>query len=326
MFTLRSIIAVVISTGSLLPFALAQQDAAPVNAEAILRDLAQIEATQKQALEASRNSAASQIKAAASSPSTAKSLYQKAVEELQFAGVSGKGAAFADWKSSMSDAFRNKEFQVALQLHLNYLVLSLERGGSDEPERFAAPSLAYAIELAGADQSFIDFKENLKEASKKDPSLTQVSKLCDELLNKSLKESPFVKWLRIDSWLPNGNWELVPGNLSGILEKNVRAEMRKTADPKLVGTWEIEMKVEAARATAGGRDHVATGYNAVKGPKLRFARAKDMAVVGQKNRAATEVYALVKEFPQHPDFGTWVSELRTMLTPSPAAAPATAQP
>jgi len=324
-FTLRSALAVVVLTGSLLPFALAQQDAAPVNAEAILRELAQIEAKQQQTLESLRNSAVSQIKAAASNSSAAKSLYQKAVEELQFAGVPGQGAAFTDWKSAMSDAFRNKEFQTALQLHLNYLVLSLERGGSDEPERFVGPSLAYAMELAGADQSFVDFKEDLNEASKKDPSLKQVAKFCDELLNKSLKESPFVKWLRMDSWLPNGAWEMVPGNLSGILEKNVRSEMRKAADPKLVGTWELEMKIEAARATAGGREHDATGYNAINGPKLRFARAKDMAVVGQKNRAVVEVYTLVKEFPQHPDFGTWVGNLRTMLTPVAAPEPV-AQP
>lgn len=325
--TLRRIAPVLfLVVGSLIFSLPAQEDVAPVNVEAILRDLDQIEVKQQEVLDFARNSAVTQIKEAVSNPSSAKTLYQKAVEELQFAGISGKGAAFVDWKKSMTEVFRNNEFQTALQLHLKYLVLSLEQGGSDKPERFVVPSFSYAIDLAGTEKGFIDFKQNLNEASKKDPYLKQAAKLCDELLNKPLSASPFVTWLRIESLLPKKGWEMVPGNLSGILEKNVRPEMRKAADPRLVGTWELEMEVEAARATAGGRDHVATDYNAVKGPKLRFARAKDIAVLGQKNRAVTEVYALVKEFPRHPDFGTWVSELRAMLTPPPAVVPAPAQP
>jgi hypothetical protein len=326
MLILRTIPVIFIALGVFLPSGRAQQDSSPVNVEAILRDLAKIEAKQIQDLESSRNSAISKIRAAATSPSAAKSLYKQAVEETQFAGVPGKGAAFADWKSSMSDVLRSKELEAALHLHLTYLMLSLDRGGSDEPERFVAPSLAYVLELARADQEFLDFAQDLDEAGKKNPALKQVAKLCDDLLKKSLTASPFVKWLRMESWLPKGEWELAPGNLSGILEKNVRTFMRQAADPKVVGTWEIEMKIEAARATAGGRAHDATDYNALKGPQLRFSRAKDMMVVGQKNRGATEVYALVKEFPLHPDFGTWLNALRAMLAPAAEASPAAAQP
>ncbi|MFZ4681580.1 MAG: hypothetical protein ACOYMS_03680 [Terrimicrobiaceae bacterium] len=326
----RSPFCVILCTVAICRIALAQQDTTPVNADAILRDLDQIEQQQKQAVQSARITAISQIKAAASNGAAATNLYERAIEDTQFDGTRNKGGSFADWKASKAEILRTKEVQAALLMHLKYLVLSLERKASDKPELFAPVALDYAVELAALDPLFFKQQEFIKEQKDKRPEdvavQNEAAKMKDELLNKSLAESLFVKWLRLGSWLPAGdNWELTPGNIPGILEKDVRPFLRKAKNPQVVETWEFEMKVLADRITFGRLEHQAAEFNTVTRPRLQFSRANDMVEIGQKNRAASEIYSMVKTYPQHPDFTKWVQRLRELLKsaePAPATAPA----
>jgi len=313
----------------------APQDAPAVNAEVILRDLDQIEQQQKHAIQSARVTAISEIKAAASNGVAAANLFEKAIEATQFDGIRNKGSSFTDWKSSRADLLRSKEMQTVLLMHLKYLVLSMERKGADQPELFAPPALAYAVELASLDPLFLKRAESIKENTGQKDELAlqkEVQKMKDELLNKSLTESVFVKWLRLGSWLPAADsWELTPGNISGILEKDVRPSLRKAKNPQLLETWEFEMKVLADRITFGRLEHQAEEFNTVTRPRLQFSRASDMEEIGQKNRAASEIYTMIKTYPQHPDFGKWMQGLREMLkiagpAPEPEAAPEAPKP
>jgi len=297
-----------------------------VNAEAILRELEQIEKKQKQELLSARQMAVNQVKSAAASGSAAADLYERAVEAVQFEGTKNKAAAYADWKSSKAAMLRTNEIQAALTLHLRYLALSLERKGSDKPDLFIQPSLTYVRDLAAADATFIKQALSVSQqgGSDRDRERQAVDreaiKLKDDLLNKSLNESVFVKWMRLGSSLPKGDdWELTPGNLSGILEKNVRTPLRAAKNPVLLATYEQEMQFLADRVSASRREHDATDFNTLVRPRLQLARADDMAALGQKNRAVTEIFLLVKTYPQHPDFGKWLTRLRELLTPASAA-------
>ena len=332
MITPRFPLAFMVCTVVLCRIACAQQDTTPVNADAILRDLDQMEQQQKKLVQAARITAISQLKAAASNGAAATDLYEKAIEDTQFDGVRNKGGSFAEWKSSKAEILRTKELQAALLMHLRYLVLSLERKASDKPELFAPPALDYAVELSALDPLFLEQQEFIRGQKDKKPEdvavQTEAAKLKDELLNKSLAESLFVKWLRLGSWLPAGDkWELTPGNIPGILEKDVRPFLRQAKNPQLVETWEFEMKVLADRITFGRLEHQAAEFNTVTRPRLQFSRANDMAEIGQRNRAATEIYTMVKTYPQHPDFSKWVQRLRELLKPAepaPSASPAAA--
>jgi hypothetical protein len=304
----------------------AQQDAPAVNAEAILRELEQIELKQKQALVSSRQMAINQVKSAASSGSAAADLYEKAIEAVQFEGTKGKGAAYSDWKSSKAAMLRTKEMQAALVLHLRYLALSLERKGAEKPELFVPPSLAYVRDLATTDAMFIKQAVSAAQPGGSDRDREQQAidretiQLKNELLNRSLNDSVFVKWLRLGSALPKGDdWELTPGNLSGIMEKNIRTPLRAAKDAALLVTYEQEMQFLADRVSSSNRDHDATEFNTVVRPRIQLARADDMAALGQKNRAVTEIVLLIKTYPQHPDFSKWMQRVRELLTPAAAA-------
>ncbi len=313
---------------------LAQQDSQPVNASAILQDLDKIELQQKQTVLSARQSATAQIRAAANSPSAADALYEQAVEAMQFDGIKNKGGNFAEWKSSKAPLLRSKEMQAILSFHLRYLALSLDRFGSDKPELFAQPAYDYVKELAAYDVNFTKLGQKGPDPqSQRDRDEAALNKEIlnakKELLGASLNESVFVKWLRLEPFLPKGDdWELKPGDLSGILDKDVRSVFRKAKDPRIIETWEYEMKVKADRVTATRLDHAADDFNTVTRPQMQFSRANDMILIGQKNRGIAEIYSMIKTYPTHADFGQWVQRLRELLkasepAPAAAAAPAT---
>lgn len=318
------------------------QDGPPVNIQQILRELDQIEATQKQSLLTTKQSTVARLKAASNNAQAAGNLYIEAIEAIQFEGKKNKGGSFANWKDAAADVMRNREAQAVLMLHLKYIVLSIERKMSGKGEDFVQPSLAYAVELYNADTLFMkqseksdqfatDKERKVKQSAQEIETMNIVKRAGDlrkELLDKPITDSVFTKWLRMAAWYPKSDeWEMVPGNVSGILEKNVRPFMRLAKDPKVVETWEFEMKVLADRATGSRLEHQMTEFNTVVRPRLQLGRANDMVEMGQKNRAVSEIYSMIKNYPQHADFSKWVQRLRELAkTMGPAGAATEAAP
>jgi hypothetical protein len=236
---------------------------------------------------------------------------------VNFAGKKDKVDAFTTWKKTHSDLLRSKEMQTALLLHLRYLQLAFQRKGLEKPETQIPSIMAYVGDLIASDEVFNNPKVPMKEPM--------------DLLNQPLGSSVFAQWLRLGEWLPDEkSWEGRPGNISGILEKDVRSVMREQKDPQLIGTWDLEMKVEADRITTGRSEHKADEFNEITRPRLQFKQARDMILIGQPNRGLTAVIALVRTCPSHPDFPIWVAKIREMIKPptsdqtSPPAAPDTA--
>jgi hypothetical protein len=234
----------------------------------------------------------SAIRQATATGVAAARLYEEAVE------ANGE-PDFAGWKKKNADLLRSKPFQQALQLQLRYLLLSLERGQSEDAARWSEPSLQYARDLARL-QIGKDFREGPGPAR--------------EILGKPLGESPFVRWMLLGPLLPPATaWEQVPGNLAGVLEKNVRTPWRQAGDARLDATWQLELETGAALATADGSDRVTEEFNTRTAPALQFRCARDRMLTGQPNRAAADILDLARKHPGHPDFPQWAATLREML-------------
>lgn len=286
-----------------------QQDIAPPDLTSLAREIEALEQKQKQGKLSEKGMLLGQIQAASASGPAAANFYTKAVEEVQFKGRKDKPEAFADWKKSRDDMLRSKEMQTALVLHLKYLLLSLQRKGLEKPEIQLPALMAYVNELVNADDIFFA-SPSAPDPKKKAPPKDEWR----NLLDKPLSQSVFAQWLRLDEWLPDAkNWEFKPGDLAGILDKNVRSVLRDKRDPQLIPTWDMQMKVEADRITAGRSSHEADEFNTVTRPRLLFKRAQDMVALGQPNRGLVEVVALVRTFPSHPDFPAWLESIRGML-------------
>jgi len=285
--------AVLLFTGAVPPAA--AQDAPPVETAAALADLAALQEKHERSAEARRREAIALLRPAVQSGAAATRLYEDAVENQGQPDMT-------EWKKKNAELLRAKPFEAALQLRLRYLLLSLERGRAPEgAARWAAPSLQYAAELARllTDKGF---NAGPKEAR--------------EMLQTPLGEGPFVRWLRLGPLLPSGDlWEQVPGDLGGILEKNVRTPWRKDGDPRLDESWQLELTAGVAlaemRVGRGGR--AIEDFNNYTAPSLLFRRARDRAAAGQPNRAATDLLDLARRHPAHPEFPAWAETLREML-------------
>jgi hypothetical protein len=285
------------------PWARAQNDRPPLDAAMTLADLAKLEEANKRATEARRKEAVSALRQAASSLGASARLYETAIE------AAGQ-TAMADWRKKNADLLRSKTFQEAVQLHLRYLVLSLERGRTDEASRWVDPSLRYARELAG-----LLTDKNFRAA----PGPAR------DLLFKPQTDGVFTRWLRLGPLLPPGDqWEPVPGNLAGVLEKNVRIPWRAAGDPRLDTAWQLELETGAALADADSSERAAEDFNTRTAPTLLYRRATDRAATGQPNRAAADLLALARQHPGHPDFPTWAATLRKMFENKADSAASTA--
>jgi hypothetical protein len=285
---------------SLAPLAQAQQDAPALDSDAILREITALEDKQKQTIKQARSASENLLRTGANGGPTAVDLYEKAVEATRFEGLKDKVPAFIDWKKKNAELFRSSEFQEALAFHIRYLLLTMARAGAKNGEEFAKPSLDYAAQLR-------EFREKLIKAD-------NTPDLVKELLDKGVNESVLTKWLNLGPWLNAGkDWEMSPGNLAGILEKNVRSVYRTTKNPQLPVTWDFEMQYEADRISTGRLTDAAEKFNTINRPRMQFAKANDTILIGMKNRGTSEILALIRTYPQHPDFGNWVSRLKESL-------------
>ncbi len=324
------------------PFLLRAQTAPalPPNAEVMLRDLDAMETQRKSLMLTSWRAALAKVSEGAAQGPAAAAMYRTAVEETRFQGKINQSAAYTEWKNTYEEALKSKEMQAVLLLHLKYLELSMKRTDAEKPELFAPPSLAYAQEVAQSDILFLKQEreaEQFKMNKDRGQSITardkdaqdvgvKVAAFRKELLDKPLTDSVFTKWLRLDQWLPKKDWELVPGNLAGILSKNVRPYLRAAKDPKISDTWIFEMQFLADRVVYGRLQHEAENFDKVTRPVMQFNRANDMIEIGDLKGGAVEIYTLIKTYPQHADFSKWVARLRQVLAPAAAAAPAAPAP
>lgn len=287
---------------SLTPLLHAQQDGPALDSDAILREIAALEDKQKQTIKQARSASENLLRTGANGGPAAVDLYEKAVEATRFEGLKDKVPAFVDWKKKNAELFRSSEFQEALAFHISYLLLTMARAGAENGEEFAKPSLDYAAQLR-------QFREKLIKGD-------HTPDLVKELLDKGVNESVFTKWLNLAPWLNAGkDWESSPGNLAGILEKNVRSVYRTTKNPQLPATWDFEMQYEADRISTGRLADAADKFNAINRPKMQFSKANDTILIGMKNRGTSEILMLIRTYPQHPDFGNWVSRMKELLAP-----------
>jgi hypothetical protein len=119
-----------------------------------------------------------------------------------------------------------------------------------------------------------------------------------------------------------GGWEMQPGNVTGIFNAVILPEFRATKDPRLLEYWEMEIKRAQEAASKKKLDVDQRDWLQVRRPSLLWRRAKDMELLGLRNRALSEMFSLVKAYPEHPDFASWTEALDAVLNPAPKPAPA----
>ncbi len=284
------------------------QDVLPLDTGRVLRELEAAEKKQKDLANSQQQKKIQVLREALGQASSSASLYEEAIRATQFAGKDNATQQFSAWSKKNADLLRSDGMRQAIRFHVTYLLLSLQRGAENaEAADLAKPSLDYAVELA--------------EAQSKGP-LASPPKEASELLNKPVAEGIFARWLMIDGLrIGSGDWEQSAGNLQGILEKNVRGPWRNQRNPQLMQAWDVQLRFLEGRTS---ENISSTDLDQLKTrtiPAALFARANDLEVLGQPNRAATEILQLVRTHPSHPDWLTWVARLKGLIEVPPSTEP-----
>lgn len=326
------------------PATFAQQDAPAVDIGQLLQALKTIREQQAAQLKTSKQTAMQQISAVAGSAERASQLWEDAVRATQFDGMAKEGAQFRAWKEGEGEALKEREVQTAIHLHLTWLALTLQRSSGAPVKDMLPAVINYTKELAADDAAMEIMADNIKrerEAAAIAPagggnrrqvtpgkkiSDNEIKKAHDAILKRALAASPVVKWMNLADAVTVPQWENNPGDFDGIFQNIVLPELRAQRDARVLEFWDIKLKKEADAASRTKLQYEIEKFNTQRRPVLLWNRAQEYATIGQKNRAISEMFALIKAYPTHPEADDWISKLETLIAPSAPAADPTAAP
>lgn len=339
----------------------AQQDAPPIDVGQLLQALRALRDQQTTQLKSQKQTAIQQLSSVASSPEKAVQLWEDAVRATQFDGMAKEGAQFRAWKEGEGEALKERLVQNAVQLHLRWLVLTLQHSAEIKVKELLPTVVNYTKDLV-ADEAVLEALEESikreKEAAAIAPpggvrrnqnqpnkvSDAVIKRTHDQILKPSLAGSPVVKWMKLTDAVraegggrddgarggrraegtAGGTWESSPAGLDGIFLKIILPELRSQKDARVLEYWDLKLKKEADAASRSRLAYEIEKFNSERRPTLLWSRSQEFIALGQKNRAISEMFGVIKAHPTHPQADDWIAALEQLLappTPAPAAAP-----
>lgn len=306
----------------------AQTDAPPVDMAEVLQALRAMRQKQTEQVKASKQKALQEVQAAAASGATAANTWEEAVRMVQFEGMPREGAQFREWKEKNGEALRSKEAQNAARLHMVWLGLTLQRSLGLTNKEMLPQVVAHTKELSAdrvAMEAYDEALKREKELTEKNSSRNGrrdinegAKQMHDQILKDGVDGSPVAKVLKLGDWTAVDKWESSPGNYDGIFQKIILPELRAAKDPRIIEYWDQQIRREAETATATKLSFEVDKFNQTRRPELTWNRAQDYLILGQRNRAISEMFGLIKSNPSHPQMGAWIGKLEELLTAKPA--------
>jgi hypothetical protein len=299
------------------------QSTPPVDPAQILKELEQIQKDRSNQFKSGLNSHIQSLSAAAASKQAAITAYEDATQAVEYEGKPKDGSEFASWREKNKELLLDDSFRTALQLHLQYIVLSLKRLDGQKTEE-AIPSLLDYVARLGQllsdcnkqDKGKNDvqaknekFRPKDKQGDKGKGTVGQVR----DFLNKGLSASVFVRWYRLEGHVANlKDWEPNSGNIEGIVDKTLMPYMREKKDARLITLW--DERIARAQESAQKSDLAidADKYQNQTLPSLMWSRAQDRVVLGQRSAAMGEMLNIIRSYQSHPDFDKWIKDLTSL--------------
>ena len=322
-------------------------DAPPIDLNRALATLKSIKGQHTTGAKELESKAVQDIRAASASNATAIAFYVQAIASTQFAGKDP--ASFQAWKNREEDYLQSEVLQDAVRLHLNYLLLSIQRSQGMTTRQLEPALLAHiaALNAAGAkDAALLLEREKARDArdakDAKDTGnkpTTRVSTRrpsgnttpngalnhetlfwAQDMIQQEIGSSIFVKWYGIEQMLANlKDWEPSPGHVDGIYQNTLLPYYRQNKDQKAVTYWDDKIQAESLRATNSRLTFRIEQFNNVRRPLLQWSRAEEEIAIGQRNRGMGEMLELIKTSPRHPDVADWIKKLEGMIASASAA-------
>jgi hypothetical protein len=310
-----------------------QQDAPPVDVGQLLQSLRAMRQQQATQLLSQKQTAWQRINAAAGSNEAATTMWENAVRATQMEGAGKENSQFKTWKDTEGESFKEREVQNAVRLHIQWLAFTLQRSGGAKVKDMLPSLISYTKELLADEigmDALVEAIKREKELGAANPKRAQRSrddaatkKAHDAVLNRGLGGSVVVQWLKLNDFINVEHWELNPGNLDGIYKNIILPELRAQRDQRVFEYWDMKLKKEADKASQSKLAFEIEKFNTLRRPALLWNRSEEYISLGLKNKAVSEMFALIKAYPTHPDADEWVDKLEQVLLPPAPATPVT---
>jgi hypothetical protein len=304
----------------LSPLALIAQAQAPVDSDALLKELDKIEVQRQDQMTNGLSSVINQLSGALGSPKDAVDLYEKAVFANRFEGQKQDEVEFNKWKQQEGEKMMEPVFLSALQFHIQYLIYTLKKVSGVENANQVNDLISYVQKYRDAEDTFSDGpKDPNKPANPR--SALRDTKRYDELLQQPVGQGPFAKFFQIEKQLDDvKDWEKKPGNSRGIEDQSIFPVFRDKKDPNLLALWDKRIDYERQRAERSGLNGDQSRFENEAYPNLLWSKAKDQLVLGDQSGGIHAMMDVIHTYPTNANFKQWLDELRGILKPAPAPA------
>jgi hypothetical protein len=310
---------------------LAQRDAPPVDLTQLAETLRKLKEQQAQQRRVQQQKVLGQIQEAASNGAAAAAAWEDAVRLVQFEGASREGAQFRAWKDGEGSTLDHKEVQNAARLYFVWLRITLQRA-TDVPVKNLIPDILSYLQEVNADKAAIAAyvarakkekeqaeRRDLKRDDREKKESDSIPKMHDRIMKSALSSNPPAQALGVSQSIEIEGWEQVPGNSDAIFTNIVMPALREAKDPRLLDLWDAKIKEEAEIASKAHLAFQADKFNLSRRPELLWSKAEDALLLGQKNRAITDMLSIIKAHPTHPKAKEWLTRLESLVSPAPAS-------
>ncbi len=277
------------------------QSGGDLDYDVLLEQLEQLTEQREQLEINSAKSAYDTIKAAASSQTEALKLYYEAVMKIQYSGKTRENSQLREWKKKEDDTHEERNFREGLRLHLIYLALSIKRAQMEPDDQ------SILKELESYANSVLDLDDELRNEK--------------SWMQKSVASSEIAKAYNLDSYLPEENWELVPGNADGMYEKTLLPLMREQKSPYLISYW--DNRIARKQKELSDIDGTFQKENILNNeiPTMMWQRANEYYIIDRPAAAVQAKFSIVNQYRAHDSFDKWVEELQADLLALKAGQP-----
>ena len=275
------------------------RDLPDVNRQQLITELEKLEKDRQTKWEVEIKKVISEIAGAANSPVAAVKLYQEAVRATQFAGADQESDKYKNWKKQQDENLTDSTFRTGLQFRFRYLVMLLKLSSGESEETMFAELERYVNDLLGN-------KDLMGVGKGAGPRRGWGGGFGGD--------DPVVQLFRLEPYLKGAKgWPQSPAAVDQMVDGVLMPKYRENKDPKLMVFWDERIERQRLRVDDAGLEMGKDRFESEELPRLLWNRAKDYISLDEPNRAVSEMMALIRQNPGHPDFEKWIGELKGRL-------------
>jgi len=306
----------------------------PGQLEHILKELEKVEAQIGQGRTSVLGTALAKFKAASASESAAVALYLDCYKLENFERKDLKQTDFMEWRDRNEARFKDDNFTKALLFQLEYLVMTIQAQGIDDPKKLGAvvPALQafVAKEIIAVQETMkhtasgaVEVKDSGKGGGGRGPrggggEGGGASPLA-AMLRQSVKSTEFSQAFKLDDHLKSKKWEYSPLNIAGIYANVIFPYYLAEKPTEVAAQWDARINAEMNLRKAGMSE---TEFNILQAEELpRLQWEKDNFLLSNNIsaiNALADMLKIIQNNPSHPDASRWLEEFKNVIK---AAAP-----